>query len=137
MSGALRVAAFGLLTLALGAPGPAKAELGASGVMLCALQEAIDCDAAGTCSAGLPQELNLPAVVRLDFGKKKITLLDEGRRGESTEMRNVTVRDGRIVLQGFEARAFSLQIAQKTGALTVAVADEGYGFLVFGSCTRP
>ena len=81
--------------------------------------------------------LQASRIVRLDFGKKKITLLDEARRGESTDMRNVVVRDGRIVLQGFQARAFSIQIGQKTGALTAAVADEGYGFLVFGSCARP
>jgi hypothetical protein len=137
MSATTRLVAVGLLALGLAAPGAARAELAASGVMLCALMEAIDCDASGSCSAGLPQEVNLPGIVQLDFGKKKITILDEARRGESTEMRNVTVRDGRIVLQGFEARAFSLQIAQKTGALTIAVADEGYGFLVFGSCTRP
>lgn len=137
MSGVLRLVAMGSLALGLAAPGPARAELAASGVMLCALQEAIDCDASGTCSGGLPQEVNLPGIVRLDFGKKTITLLDEGRRGESTAMRNVTARDGRIVLQGFEARAFSIQIAQKTGALTAAIADEGYGFLVFGSCARP
>ncbi len=137
MSALLRVACGGLLALALGLPGAARAELDASGVMLCALQEAIDCDATGTCSAGLPQEVNLPSVVKLDFGKKKMSILDEGRRKESTEMRNLSVKGGRIVIQGFQARAFSLQIAQKTGALTVAVADAGYGFLVFGSCTRP
>ena len=59
MMRAKRIAPALLLALGLAAPGAARANLDASGVMLCALQEAIDCDASGTCSAGLPQDVNL------------------------------------------------------------------------------
>jgi len=137
MSMTKRILPVVLLALGLVAPGAARADLEAKGVMLCAMMEAVDCDPSGVCSSGLPRDVNLPGIVQLDFDKKKMTILDQARRGESTEMQNLTVRDGRIVVQGFQARAFSIQIGQKSGGLTAAVADEGRGFLVFGTCVRP
>lgn len=135
----VRAALGGLLGLGLmtAAPGPVRAEIGASGVLLCALGEAIDCDASGACSSGSPASVRLPGLVRLDFEEGTLSILGTERRGETTRLGSVSERDGAIVLQGFEARAFSVQIAKDSGALTAAVADEGYGFLVFGSCARP
>lgn len=133
-----KAALAGLLGLGLATgPGVAEAEIGTSGVLICALAEAVDCDASGTCSTGSPSSVRLPGLVRLDFGDNTLSILDAPRRGETTRLRSVTEGDGAIVIQGFEARAFSLQIAKDSGALTAAVADQGYGFLVFGSCARP
>ena len=44
--------------------------------------------------------------------------------------------DGMIVIQGVErGRAFSFLIVEETGMVSIAVAREGEGILVFGACT--
>jgi len=54
----------------------------------------------------------------------------------STEAKSVERADGTITLHGTQAgRAFSAVITEATGVITLAVALDDTGVIIFGACT--
>ncbi len=112
------------------------ADFDGSAPIYCAFTRVLECEGKKGCEPVSPEEVFLPAFIRVDFSKN---LISATRGGEAftTEIKDLKRRDGKIVLQGIEQRAWSLMIAEKTGSLTLAVAGEDDGFVVFGSCMAP
>ena len=99
---------------------------------------AIECTSEGHCSQGDADDVSIADFMRIDFKKKRMLLLDEERRGETTAINRIEKLEDRLILQGIEAtRGWSLSIDQETGDFVFTVSGQGSGFVVFGECTKP
>ena len=106
--------------------------------VICAFMDAIECTSDGNCSQGDADDVSLADFMRIDFKKKRMLLLDEERRGETTAINRIEKLEDRLILQGIEAtRGWSLSIDQETGDFVFTVSGQGSGFVVFGECTKP
>jgi len=102
--------------------------------LLCAPTDVAQCDQSARCERVSPSDVDLPAFIRLDFGKKRmVSLTDPPRESPIDEVHK---REGLTILQGAQnGRAWSLVIDQETGRMTGSVADGEGAFAVFGACT--
>jgi hypothetical protein len=128
-----RIAALAaFLILVPGAP--ALAGVDGSKPFLCAVTETVDCGPDGTCTRGSAEDVGLPTFLWVDVPGAQ---LREHRGERTTKIGRKEQRDGRLVLQGVERRAWSISIHESTGELTAAAAGDGAGFVLFGACTLP
>ncbi len=120
----------------------AAGRLPIDGPLVCALARAVEC--ASDLSCGAPEFLRTPAsFISVDFDAMAVTLLaPEERRGEITPITGMERREGRVLLSGIEGdRSWSVVILAD-GSMTLTIAAEASGFVVFGQClaadqTRP
>lgn len=102
-------------------------------VWICSITEAIACEEDG--STGPPDlgGLARPTFLRVDVGRKQVTLLaPAGRNGEITKIDAAHKGDGIWVLSGIEAeRAWSMVISER-GHMTLSVTVDGASWAVFG-----
>ncbi len=109
---------------------------GSAPTIYCAFHKVLECEGKKGCESVSPEEVFLPPFIRIEFQKNAISAM-QGEKTMTTEIKNLQRKDGNIILQGMEKRAWSLTIAEKTGKLTLAVAGEEDGFVVFGTCMAP
>ncbi len=120
----------------------AAGRLPIDGPLVCSLARAIEC--ASDLSCGAPEFLRTPAsFMYVDLDAMAVTLLaPEERRGEITRITGMERREGRVLLSGIEGdRSWSVVILVD-GSMTLTMAAEASGFVVFGQClpadqTRP
>ncbi len=106
--------------------------------LICAFMYSFECHPDRDCKEGTSDDVVIADFVRIDFESKVMVLLDEERRGETTQISRIEKLDNRLILQGVEAgRAWSLSIDHGTGDLVLSISGEGTGFVVFGECTKP
>ncbi len=106
--------------------------------LICAFMYSFECSPDEDCREGGADDVVIADFVRIDFKAKVMTLLDEERRGETTQINRIEKLDSRLVLQGVEAgRAWSLAIDHASGDLVLTVSGDDTGFVVFGECTKP
>lgn len=123
----LLVSAMSLTALA---DEPAKAPAKAPAKMLCTLAKVQICDEEG-CRTKSADELGAPRFVTVDFAAKEFVAVEQNRR---SAIARVEVFESSTFLQGLEnRRAWSAVIADD-GYMTLAAADDGVAFVVFGSC---
>jgi hypothetical protein len=116
---------------------PAQAaEIDGSTPVFCAFSRAVECQYRVGCDQVTPEDVNLPTFVKIDFQKKIVSMPQAGST-RTTEIKTITRADGKLILQGHEVRAWSLVINEKTAQMTLAVASEDDGFILFGSCMVP
>jgi hypothetical protein len=103
----------------------------------CVPTDATECSGAGECSRVMVEEINIPRWISVDFKKKKLSGTDSDGEDESTAIENVRVNDGQTILQGAESgRAWSMVIDQISGDMTIAIAGDETGFVLFGVCQK-
>jgi hypothetical protein len=129
IGGSLAVAA-----LLLAPAAPARAAFDGSKPFLCALTQVIDCGSDGACSRGPAEHFELPTFVWVDVPAGE---LREHRGARTSKIAGSERREGRLLLHGFDRRAWSASIHEESGRLTASAADDGVGFLLFGTCTEP
>ena len=104
--------------------------------LLCTAVTVIGCMDDGECASGPPWSLNIPQFIEIDLKEKTLNTTQASGQNRSTPIKNLERGGGMIVLQGYEMeRAFSFLIVEKTGLLSIAVARDGVGVVVFGACT--
>ena len=104
--------------------------------ILCTAVQATGCSHDGECHSGPPWNLNIPQFIEIDLEQRVLKTTEASRQNRSTPIKNIERDNGLIVLQGYEqGRAFSFTINESTGRLTVAVARDDTGVVVFGACT--
>jgi hypothetical protein len=104
--------------------------------LICALIEVMDCAPGADCQCGVPESVNLPQFVKLNFAEKTLSTMEDARRNKVTPIKNLEQLDSNLVLQGVEnGRAWSMIIAKETGKMSGAVSDDQVGFAIFGACT--
>jgi hypothetical protein len=135
MNGCFIVTIFFLCFLWVSPPAGA-AEFDGSMPLLCAFTKAMQCDPQGGCEQVLPEEVGLSTFVKIDFQKKIVTMPEPGNT-RTTEIKSFERVDGKLILMGRELRAWSVVIGEKTGKMTLALAGEDDGFVLFGTCMVP
>ena len=102
---------------------------------LCAITRVIECDSQGECAEIQPEAVNIPTFIKIDFKDKTLGSLNSNG-SKTTAIKNFEQADEHLVLQGAEnKRAWSMMVTGETGKMSASVSGEGYGFLLFGSCT--
>ncbi len=102
--------------------------------LVCHLARAIEC--ASDLSCGAPEFLRTPpSFIYVDLDARAVTLLaPEERRGDVTRIIGLEQREDRVLMTGIEGdRSWSLMI-MNDGSLSLTVAAEASGFVVFGRC---
>ncbi|HXK25541.1 MAG TPA: hypothetical protein VMS55_22930 [Myxococcota bacterium] len=102
--------------------------------LLCAPSDVAQCDQNARCDRVSASEVDLPAFVRIEFGKKRLVSVESPER--ATPIETVRQKDGLTILQGAEnGRAWSLVVDQASGRMTGSIADGEGVFALFGACT--
>jgi len=97
--------------------------------LLCAPSDVAQCDQSARCDRVSASEVDLPAFLRIEFGKKR--LVSVGSPERATPIETVRQKDGLTILQ----RAWSLVVDQASGRMTGSIADGEGAFAIFGACT--
>ena len=111
-------------------------DLTGSTAFLCAAVQATQCFEGGECGIEIPWNLNMPAFVEIDLEAKMLSTTEASGLNRKTPIEHLSRADGIIFLQGYElGKGFTFVISEQTGQVTVAIATENSGVIVFGSCT--
>jgi hypothetical protein len=109
------------------------ADFDGSKSLLCAPVDTVNCAPGGECLRGESERVNLPRFFKVDFTEKQISALKEER---STAILNMTQDENELILQGVQnGRGWSMSISGETGDMTLTVAADRAGHVVFGACT--
>jgi hypothetical protein len=134
MRNALKVlfgtACLGVSTLAPAAP------FDGSVPMLCAVTDTVSCDSKGECVEGPAEAVNLPVFLKVNVANKTAQSVRQGGEQRTSKILSVHEEADALVLLGVEASGgWSAAIGERSGKLTLTVAEEGMGYIVFGTCT--
>lgn len=101
--------------------------------LVCDLSGAEQCDGVAECiDVTLPQ-IDLPAVVHLDFAAKRLTSVDEQRTSPISAVEKL---DSVLVVQGHQnGRGWTMVIDRATGHLSASLVDIEGAFVLAGACT--
>lgn len=123
----------GLCVIALSAcPGHAN-EFDGARVLLCAPVQAFDCAAGEDCAKELPEQLGVPAFMRIDVPNKAVI----GPKRTSPILL-ADKSETQLVLQGTElGYGWTLVVDQESGKLTATLANREGVVVLFGACTVP
>lgn len=103
---------------------------------ICSASLAQICFESGECFQRLPADMSMPEFVVVDMKAKTVKTTEASGLNRSSDFSFASRTETTIILQGIEdTRLFSFVINEKSGFLTVAIADDGYSMSVFGSCT--
>jgi hypothetical protein len=109
-----------------------------SAPMKCTIETVFVCHEAAMCTRGTAQTVSLPSVVTVDVGNRVISGAATGRTARITAYGRGA---GHLMIHGEEVqtlgRAWGLNVAENTGAMSGAVLSPVGGFLMFGACSAP
>jgi hypothetical protein len=111
-------------------------DLDGSTPVICAFTRALECDSTEGCEAATLEDLQMPRFFRVDFKNSSIApvgILEEGVKKE-TPIKTFQRQDGKLILQGFEVRGWSMVITEKTGKMTLTASGDDEAFVLFGAC---
>ena len=128
VAGSLVLAAWGVA---------AEAALDTSKPLVCAATQVVECAAMGECARATAEAFNLPVLLRIDIPSKVAESARAGGEKRSSAIASVAEAEGVTLLQGVDgAHAWSSRIDRSTGGMTVVLAADGLGFVVFGTCAN-
>lgn len=126
--------AFAILLAAWAIVGTAAAEGGGPAKTLCAITSTLTCDLTG-CISGPANAVNLPVFVRIDTQNNLVETAREGGDRRTSRIASMRAEGDTLVLLGGEMETgWSATLDQVTGNFTGTVADNGVGYIIFGSC---
>lgn len=103
--------------------------------LLAAITEGIECGPDGECLEVMPEDINIPAFIKINFKEKKISGTRENGEIASTRIENIARMDGKLILQGAEnGRGWSMVITEETGKMALTASGDQVGFVLFGNC---
>jgi hypothetical protein len=103
--------------------------------LLCAITEGIECGPDGECLEVMPEDINIPAFLKINFKEKKISGTRENGEIASTKIETMARMDGKLILQGAEnGRGWSMVITEATGKMALTASGDQVGFILFGTC---
>jgi len=104
--------------------------------LLCVPTDATQCEGAGSCIRVTVEEIGLPRFMNVEFKQKQLRGTVLGGEEQINEIQNIEKSpDGRTVLQGAEnGRGWSMTIDPTTGDMSLAIAGDDIGYMLFGVC---
>jgi hypothetical protein len=114
--------------------GVATAESSDSSARLCAITNTLTCDNT-TCIRGPADSVNLPVFVKVDTKTMTVETARAGGERRSSDILSTSTVDSTQVFVGGElGRVWGAVVDEATGAFTASVAENGTGYIIFGSC---
>jgi hypothetical protein len=116
---------------------PISAAAGAEGLdgskpLVCDLAQAAECDGVAACREVAMAEIDLPAVVQVDFAQSRLASPDDQR---TSPIAAVEKLDAVLVVQGNQnGRGWTMVIDRATGHLSATLADAEGAFVLAGAC---
>jgi hypothetical protein len=99
--------------------------------LICATQEAMDCEPGAPCFKGRPSEIGAPTFMRVDLEKKVIA----GPKRSTPILSMEKTADG-FLLQGTEIGfGWTMVIDMIEGTMAATLVNKDGAFVLFGSCT--
>ena len=105
----------------------------AEGAFTCAFNKAYECTPGQGCRTWSIEEMSLPTFVRIDLKAGTITSLDKTVT-QTSRIATIDRLEGLVVMHGTELRGWSMALGEESGDVTLSVAGDGEGFIVFGKC---
>jgi hypothetical protein len=110
--------------------------------LYCSLADAIECVPGVECQEVMPESVNLPNFLKIDFKKKRITATKEGGVQRTSKIENRERIDGKLIMQGAEdgvagvrdGLGWSIAISESTGKMVLTGSGDQFGLVVFGAC---
>ena len=105
--------------------------------LVCAAIFSAECNAGEQeCITGAPWMINIPVFMRVDFEAKKVTTTKQWDTTRTSTISHVGKLDaGHTAIQGVDSTfVWSMLITEETGSMTLGIAGEDTGYLVFGAC---
>ena len=105
--------------------------------LVCAAIFSAECNAPNQkCTTGAPWMINIPVFMNIDFNAKQVTTT---RQHESPRTSNIShvgkLQNGHTGIQGIDDTfVWSMLITEETGSMTLSIAGEDTGYLIFGAC---
>ncbi len=111
--------------------------------LYCAMTDVVECVPGGECQEVIPENVNLPNFLFINFKKKRITASKEGGVQRTSKIENRERIDGKLIVQGIEdgvkgvrdGLGWSIAISESTGKMVVTGSGDQVGFVAFGACT--
>ncbi len=115
---------------------PALAEdLGGLQSLICGMGETFECGPGAECLRGSEESIDLPKHMKISFKESLIRSMPGAESVRACEIKNAARTDGKIVLQGNrEGKAWSMVINEANWKITLSIAHDQAGFIVFGAC---
>jgi hypothetical protein len=124
-----------IMTLTGAVTGAIAETLDGKAPLVCAASETFDCAAARQCVADSPEGINVPRLIRIDFAAKKAFTKRLNGEDRESPIGVTQIHEGKLILQGVQGGyGWSMAISQETGAMSLTIADDGVGAVVFGTC---
>lgn len=105
--------------------------------LVCAAIFSAECNAGEQeCITGAPWMINIPVFMKVDFDAKKVTTTKQHENTRTSTISHVGKLDaGHTAIQGVDSTfLWSMVITEETGSMTLSIAGEDTGYLVFGAC---
>ena len=116
----------------------AAAPYDGSAPMKCTIDAVFVCHEAALCTRGTAQTVSLPSVVTVDVGNR---LISGSATGRTARIMAFGRGAGQLMIHGEEVqtlgKAWGLNVAESTGAMSGAVLSPVGAFLMFGTCAAP
>jgi len=135
MRSAISKAGLGLLVL-FAAPASVMA---VEGTYTCAFTDIFECADVVGCKRVTNDDVNLPALLKLDFDKKVMTSDDLGEDPTDIEIKDVVESGDLVLLHGIgrnevSPRSFSAAISTKTGKFHAGITTGDAALALTGDC---
>jgi len=105
--------------------------------LVCAAIFSAECNAGDQeCITGAPWMINIPVFMKIDFAAKQVTTTKQHENTRTSTISHVGKLDnGHTAIQGVDSTyVWSMLITEETGSMTLSIAGEDTGYLVFGAC---
>jgi hypothetical protein len=120
----------GVILVWLSATGVLAGDFDGSKLLICASIQAMDCAPGEDCIKELPEDVGVPAFMRLDFANKAVI----GPKRTSA-MLLVEKNEHQILLQGTElGYGWTIVLDQVEGKMSVTLAHRDRVVVIFGAC---
>lgn len=115
------------------APSARAGDFDGSRDLLCAPRDVVECNLSAECERIPVGEAQVPAFIRVQFGRKRLASVSGPERSSPIEL--VKQIEGATILQGTQTgRAWSIVIDHATGQLSASIADTEGAFAILGAC---
>jgi len=105
--------------------------------LVCAAIFSAECNAGDqACITGAPWMINIPVFMKVDFDSKQVTTTKQHENTRTSTISHVgKLANGHTSIQGVDSTfVWSMLITEETGSMTLGIAGEDTGYLIFGAC---
>ena len=110
--------------------------------LMCVVKDSMECTRETGCEEVDEKDINMSAVLKVDFDEKKIRLISSDTGERVSEIENRKQIDGKLIVQGAEdgykeyqdGNGWSMSIMESNGDMVLSASGDNVAFVLFGEC---